>query len=76
MAKPKPWYEDNDPFITPAERADWIAVLPLGAHEQHGPHLPFETDTLIANGIARVWRRPCLRHCRSPSCRSSRRLFH
>ncbi|MEJ8309843.1 creatininase family protein [Agrobacterium larrymoorei] len=28
-----------------------IAVLPLGAHEQHGPHLPFETDTLIAKGI-------------------------
>ena len=30
---------------------DWIAVLPLGAHEQHGPHLPFETDTLIVRGI-------------------------
>ncbi|MBB4063024.1 creatininase family protein [Gellertiella hungarica] len=29
-----------------------IAILPLGAHEQHGPHLPFETDTLIAAGIA------------------------
>ncbi len=29
-----------------------IAVLPLGAHEQHGPHLPFETDSLIARGIA------------------------
>lgn len=29
-----------------------IAVLPLGAHEQHGPHLPFETDTIIAAGIA------------------------
>lgn len=29
-----------------------IAVLPLGAHEQHGPHLPFETDALIAEGIA------------------------
>ena len=28
-----------------------IAVLPLGAHEQHGPHLPFETDTLIARGL-------------------------
>ncbi|MRG65353.1 creatininase family protein [Rhizobium pusense] len=28
-----------------------ISVLPLGAHEQHGPHLPFETDTLIAEGI-------------------------
>lgn len=31
---------------------DPIAVLPLGAHEQHGPHLPFETDTIIAEGIA------------------------
>lgn len=29
-----------------------IVVLPLGAHEQHGPHLPFETDTIIAEGIA------------------------
>jgi creatinine amidohydrolase len=36
----------------PADRADWIAVLPLGAHEQHGPHLPFETDTIIADGLA------------------------
>lgn len=31
---------------------DPIAVLPLGAHEQHGPHLPFETDTIIAAGVA------------------------
>ena len=30
----------------------WIVVLPLGATEQHGPHLPVETDTLIAEGIA------------------------
>ena len=28
--------------------ANWIAVLPLAATEQHGPHLPLETDTLIA----------------------------
>lgn len=28
-----------------------IAVLPLGATEQHGPHLPFETDTIIAETI-------------------------
>lgn len=27
-------------------------MLPLGAHEQHGPHLPFETDALIAEGLA------------------------
>ncbi|EDQ34492.1 Uncharacterized protein, putative amidase [Hoeflea phototrophica DFL-43] len=29
-----------------------IAVLPLGAHEQHGPHLPFETDAVIAGAVA------------------------
>lgn len=29
-----------------------IVVLPLGATEQHGPHLPFETDTIIAQGVA------------------------
>ena len=28
-----------------------IAILPLGATEQHGAHLPFETDSLIAAGI-------------------------
>ncbi|MBJ6134577.1 creatininase family protein [Ochrobactrum sp. Q0168] len=37
------------------QNSDMIVVLPLGAHEQHGPHLPFETDTIIAEGIvARV----------------------
>lgn len=36
-----------------AARSDQsIAVLPLGATEQHGPHLPFETDTIIAEGVA------------------------
>jgi creatinine amidohydrolase len=29
-----------------------IAVLPLGATEQHGPHLPIETDSIIADGVA------------------------
>ncbi|MGL4197386.1 MAG: creatininase family protein, partial [Allorhizobium sp.] len=52
MAKPAPWFKDNDPALLPQDRSDWIAVLPLGAHEQHGPHLPFETDTIIATGIA------------------------
>jgi len=28
-----------------------IAVLPLGAHEYHGPHLPLQTDTLIAQAV-------------------------
>ncbi|WP_173935238.1 creatininase family protein [Chelativorans sp. Marseille-P2723] len=29
-----------------------IAVLPLGATEQHGPHLPPETDWMIAEAVA------------------------
>ena len=31
-----------------------LAVLPLGAVEQHGPHLPVETDTLLAEAAARA----------------------
>ena len=29
-----------------------IAILPIGCIEQHGPFLPIETDSLIADGIA------------------------
>jgi mycofactocin system creatininase family protein len=31
-----------------------VLVLPLGATEQHGPHLPVGTDTAIAVGLARA----------------------
>jgi creatinine amidohydrolase len=51
MQCPSPRFNDNDADLDPSERAGWIAVLPLGAHEQHGPHLPFETDSLIAEGL-------------------------
>ncbi|MBD9558695.1 creatininase family protein [Ensifer sp. ENS03] len=51
MSMPEPRWQDNPADLPPDARRDWIAVLPLGAHEQHGPHLPFETDTLIAEGI-------------------------
>ncbi|MBB4006763.1 creatininase family protein [Allorhizobium taibaishanense] len=51
MPHPHKHFASNDPSLPPAARADWIAVLPLGAHEQHGPHLPFETDTIIAAGV-------------------------
>ncbi|THK33951.1 creatininase family protein [Ensifer sp. MPMI2T] len=53
MSMPEPNWNDNRVDLTPSERRQWIAVLPLGAHEQHGPHLPFETDRLIAEGIVR-----------------------
>jgi creatinine amidohydrolase len=29
-----------------------LVIVPLGATEQHGPHLPFATDTLIADALA------------------------
>jgi creatinine amidohydrolase len=51
MPLPRPRFDDNDRSLLPEDRAGWIAVLPLGAHEQHGPHLPFDTDSLIAAGI-------------------------
>ena len=31
--------------------SDWIAVLPLAAIEQHGPHLPVGVDAFIAEGM-------------------------
>lgn len=49
--RPARRWQDNDPALDAAARADWIAVLPLGAHEGHGPHLPLETDWLIADAI-------------------------
>jgi creatinine amidohydrolase/Fe(II)-dependent formamide hydrolase-like protein len=30
-----------------------ILCLPLGAIEQHGPHLPLDTDVVVAEGLAR-----------------------
>ena len=32
---------------------DPIVVVPVGSCEQHGPHLPLHTDTLIASELAR-----------------------
>lgn len=34
--------------------ADTIAVLPLGATEQHGPHLPLSVDTTLVDGVVRA----------------------
>ena len=35
-----------------AAKQDAIVILPIGAIEQHGPHLPVETDMLLAEAIA------------------------
>ena len=52
---PRDWTDIHWPDIAGAERARWIAVLPLAATEQHGPHLPLATDVMIAEAyLARV----------------------
>ena len=33
------------------DRENTVIVLPVGATEQHGPHLPCAVDTLIAAGV-------------------------
>src|ERR1700761_955334 len=49
------WTDIRWPEMAGHDRARWIAVLPLAATEQHGPHLPLETDVLIAQAyLARV----------------------
>ncbi len=52
---PRDWTEIDWSRTGASEPSRWIAVLPLAATEQHGPHLPFETDVLIADAyLARV----------------------
>ena len=31
---------------------EWLLVVPIGSTEQHGPHLPVSTDTVIAQELA------------------------
>jgi creatinine amidohydrolase len=52
---PRDWTKIRWSEVPPAELPRCIAVLPLAATEQHGPHLPLETDVLIAEAyLARV----------------------
>ena len=49
------WTAFRSAALGRTEASRWIAVLPLAATEQHGPHLPFETDVLIGQAyLARV----------------------
>jgi creatinine amidohydrolase len=44
---PRDWTDIHWPDVSPAGAERWIAVLPLAATEQHGPHLPLGTDVMI-----------------------------
>ena len=55
MAFPtKIWAEMTWTDFTEADMASAIAVLPVAAIEQHGPHLPVGVDTFIMEGYLRA----------------------
>ena len=48
MLPKRQWSEMTWQDFSAPDTARWIAVLPLAATEQHGPHLPLGVDRLIA----------------------------
>jgi creatinine amidohydrolase len=50
-ALPRPYWKDMTTVdFSASDTSGWIAVLPVCAIEQHGPHLPVATDTTINEG--------------------------
>lgn len=58
MFRSKLWADIGWPEFQAAEMSEAIAVLPVAATEQHGPHLPVGVDTFIMQGyLARAMER-------------------
>lgn len=53
------WAQYRSPEFAGMDPAKTIAILPTAAIEQHGPHLPTGTDTMIAEGMLAELRRTC-----------------
>ena len=55
MMPKRDWMEMTWTDVAAGDTQHWIAVLPVAAVEQHGPHLPLGVDSYIAEAyIARV----------------------
>src|SRR5262249_3317059 len=55
MIPKRDWTEMTWTDVAASDRGRWIAVLPVAAVEQHGPHLPLGADSYIAQAyMARV----------------------
>jgi len=48
------WADWRAPDFARLDPARTVAVLPLGATEQHGPHLPLSVDTDLVEGVVDV----------------------
>lgn len=45
------WGSSTSTALGRANLADYVGLVPVGATEQHGPHLPTDTDTRIAKAL-------------------------
>jgi creatinine amidohydrolase len=46
------WTELRSPELAALAQADALVLLPVGSMEQHGPHLPVDTDSLLAETVS------------------------
>jgi creatinine amidohydrolase len=51
MSTPRFWADLKTTDFAQLDPARTVAVLPLGATEQHGPHLPLAVDQALVDGI-------------------------
>ncbi|XRG81231.1 creatininase family protein [Salinisphaera sp. SPP-AMP-43] len=51
MATIEHWARLTGPELTTLVERDPVAILPVAAIEQHGPHLPLDTDVVIGHGL-------------------------
>jgi creatinine amidohydrolase len=56
MAKPFWWTEFSAPDFADIDPMRTIAILPIAALEQHGPHLPVGTDAILNGGCLEMLR--------------------
>ena len=59
MTRKLDWIERRSSEFDTIDAETAIAILPTAAVEQHGPHLPVGTDTMIMQGMLDRFRRMC-----------------
>jgi len=59
MSRRLEWGDYRAPEWADVNPMETIAILPTAAIEQHGPHLPIGTDTMIAEGMLETFRAAC-----------------
>lgn len=50
------WHDLTTVDFEAADPETWVAILPVSATEQHGPHLPVATDAILMDGLIEATR--------------------